>query len=247
MKKTLEIAFLLIILITFNSCVSNKNYAETVTENENLKLKIERLKDSVFEHRLLYKIDSIKPIISQREIYQGLPNLIYISIPFSKKIEIANKTINIKKINNYGSFEILAKPQRDKFIDLKISVDFINGEKHIFKEKFRIISLNAPGVRINGKSGVLLLSKNQIKNGVLSIGIENANYLNNSFKIKSYRISIGKKENVIVNDSVITDEIYSEIVKLEKNDLIQIYGLKFVSKFNFRVCKISPLKIQITD
>lgn len=196
--------------------------------------------DSIFSHKEP-KL-SVVAADKMNVVYRGILNPISIAVSDCKSFKVSG--LGVKEEN--GKYYISPGRGLESIITIDIILD--DGttlqEKHIFRIK-NIPSLHGS---INGlicNNSIVLMTKKELINSILSIKYESRIILDTNFDIKSFTLKFGNK-NIEISGNKFTQEALDLIKSLPKNYIFEI--IDFKSTFDCNNCMpqvIVPLKIMI--
>ncbi|WP_053989853.1 GldM family protein [Mangrovimonas sp. TPBH4] len=188
-----------------------------------------------------------KLIVDPEIIYNRIENYVSINSPKSESIVVLdnNKIITPNEDNKYLIHYNNKKTIKIITYNKNSKVDSIN-----YSFKTKNLKCYAQ-YKINGINSNNLISKNQLKNAVISAYHEDFIY-NSLFEITGFKVKIPGYSTIIVKGNKITDEIYNIIQNEQKgeNIMMQIFdvegGLKKI-KWEPTLCHPPELIIEIKN
>lgn len=186
--------------------------------------------------------DSIQPILSREVIYFALKNEIQIWVPGAEKVDVKNK--EVKKIDDYGAFEITRVSPRQKILNLEIEAVFPDRSIREYKVPIKVKIADRPYVEINGFNGKQTLSIEKLRNAEITVSMKDP-FFDNRLKVHSFKIYMeGKVLNV--NSNTIDDQTF-KLIKTSNAEVLNITNVSFSVGLNLSICKTYPLTILIKD
>lgn len=190
-------------------------------------------------------IISVASADKMKVVYRGLPNPISISVPNAKLFEASAP--GLTKLSE-GKYTLRPGSGLETMIIIYIILN--DGSKRKEVHKFRIKNIPYLTGAINGltcNQSIILMSKKELRNAVLSIGFSNDFSYDLEFKLESFRVKIGK-ENIYIAGTKLNSEALSLIDKLPLKSVFEIVDFKSdIDCPNCSIKAILPLKIMIVE
>ncbi len=159
-------------------------------------------------------------------VYRGLPNPISILVPDAKLFEASAP--GLTKISE-GKY--ILKPGFGLESTIIIYIILNDGSKRKEVQKFRIKNLPNLAGSINGltcNQSVILMSKKELKNAVLSIEFSKEFLYEMRFNLVSFALKL-KKEYLYISGNKLNTEAISLIEKLPLNYIFEIISVPFLT------------------
>ena len=178
-------------------------------------------------------------------------NPIKIAVPGAKSFTAnAHGLTKIDSIGNYD-FNVTAISGKTAVIN----IEAVMQDNTILKESkvFEIRDIIGPLGLINGQNCyncIVLLTKEELRNGVISIGF---NFERNTKDIKEtithFEIYFPKHKGLLVEGNTMDDKALKYIDQLKTGDTVKISAIyyKFPGSENYRLRDVHPITIQIVD
>lgn len=177
-------------------------------------------------------------------VYRGIPNSLSIEVPNSKSFTakadgLTKSSKNLYNLNPGAGSEVIIT------IDIVLKNNKKKTEKHIFEIK----SVSGFATTINGRSGVVRMQKNHLKDATIKVVFEDKN-LTFSNNVTAFSLKIPGMPSIQVIGNKIDSNTYEKILKnATKGDQITISDVKILvleESMKGGMCfKTNPIVIEI--
>lgn len=170
-------------------------------------------------------------------VYRGLPNPISIAVPNCKSF---TATGNGLFKNKDGTYQLVPGSGIESIIILDIILN--DGSTKKEEHKFRIKNIPYLYGKINGLycyQSILLMTKKELINAVISIGCPKDFVYELNFELKQFVVEINNK-SVVIEGNKFTKEVIDLINKLPINSTFKI--IDFKSNINCESCCQKPIQ-----
>lgn len=234
----LSLAFLL------QSCKSSYSKTELFKENKALKERIKKLETAETSNK-----EVALELKKMNVVYQGISNPIYISKPNAISFEATAP--GLKKIDSLGNYNL--SPGTGKTVDITIKSKLKNGGSLTEIKTLRIKDIGIPlsllnGIGCNSNKCELMLSKQDLKNGLITLDSES---LILDLDVTGFKLKVPNQDVITIIGNVIPKEVNKIIDDLKNDDQVFVFDIKPKIKNSisnsFRICKISPIIIRIIE
>lgn len=197
--------------------------------------------DTVAQKKSVISLDKVKTV------YRGMLNPISIAVTDCKSYEVSG--IGLKEVSK-GKYTLSPGSGNE----VKIIIKITNFDDTVSVEEHKFIIGNIPNVlaRINNQNCyncIVELSKEEIKNSIITIGINDFKY-DLDFKyyeIKEFTVSISGTERIKVLGNKFSEEALEAINKLKIGTIFYILHVRYPNPHNVFRMDPKAIKIMITE
>ncbi|WP_191858630.1 GldM family protein [Hanstruepera ponticola] len=186
-------------------------------------------------------------------VYRGVNNPLTLSMPGTVSFEAS--ALGLKKVDDYGNY--VMNPGSGLTDDIELRGKLPNGEIVTAIKTLRIKDIGRPIGTINGlgcgKKCILLLTKDELKDGKIDIKFEDWLFdwksASTDFKIIGYSIGFNEETPIQVNGNSFTKDILEKINSTQIGSEIKIFNIKihFKGIQNYKLKAVEPIRIKITE
>ena len=181
---------------------------------------------------------------SSKIVYRVMINSLSIEVPSCKSFKATGVGLSLISKNLYN-----LNPGAGSEVVITIDIVLKNNKKKIEKHLFKIKNIGGFVTSINGRSGVVRMQKNHLKDAIIKISFEDKN-LSFSNNIISFSLKIPGLPSIEVFGNKINQQTYEKIFKKASiGDYITISDIRFKvleeALKGFLICKINPIVIEI--
>jgi len=172
--------------------------------------------------RLTSADSNIKSIIENKQLnilYRGLKNYLTIYVPKSDSIKVSGVGVQKESENNYS-----ITPTIGSSLEITIT-GFFKGKEVIDKRKFRIFNIRNPFASINGKTGEITLSKEELANFKVEYFIPQL--VIQSAKVGKFQYRINEEKPMINYGEEFNEVPRKKIFEMKSGDSMIIDELNF--------------------
>ncbi|WP_157560130.1 GldM family protein [Kordia algicida OT-1] len=233
--------FSVLFSILLMSCTSEEH-----TSYQKLKAENQSLRDSLamFQQLSTMKSEAIVELERMNIVYRGVENHVKIAVPNALNFSVMAPGLKLKENGHY-----VLRPTTGNEVTFHIVAEMRNGEQLKFEKVFRIHEIGSGRIAVNDikyKDDLIRLTKNDIKKSYFSLYI--GNYLPYKLqKVIGFTVLFPKRKNVIVNGNSFSEKAQKTLDEMSIGDTIYISSVKGYVSSNARICKITPLGIEIKD
>ena len=178
-------------------------------------------------------------------VYRGVRNPISIAVPHAKSFTVSGPGVSQEKGNYYIS------PGQGNEMVVTLEIVLEDDSKVVEEHVFRIKTVPYPQGRINDRNCndcYVNMNLEALKNAVISVHFEDFQY-DYTFEVTSFVIAKPKKPGIIVEGNSIDENVFNQLKKLKKGDIITIGAIKY--KVNPNVSAMWPsvglIQVRISD
>ncbi|WP_299884153.1 GldM family protein [uncultured Lacinutrix sp.] len=209
-----------------------------------------RQHESQIAKEKLTEIEIIVEYNNQDIVYRGILNPI--TIVAKNNIEYVAKGIGLKKIDQ-GNYEMV--PQSGKEVIIYVTGKLTNGKNFEISKTLKIKNLSSGISQFNGrnsKKSIIKLSKTELSSGKVSYDFPDLLINGLSAKVIGFKIKLpGKNVQKVYGNRIKSTLLLKDIQKMKRGSKVQIFDIKITSSIlgygSLRICKISPILLQITS
>jgi len=156
-------------------------------------------------------------------VYRGIRNPIDIVVPNAKSFTVSG----IGVYHENGEYFISPGQGLETKVYLEVTLEdnTIVNEEHVFKIK----NISSPIAKINYRNchGCYVnMSLSEFKDAIISAHIENFEH-RFSFEVLRFTIKVKKKPAIFVEGNSINEEVYNQLKRIKKQDLITISNIQY--------------------
>ena len=151
-----------------------------------------------------------KDIVVNKEskvVYRGILNSLSIEVPNCKSF---TASANGLKMISKNLFEL--NPGAGSEVLITIEIILKNSKKKIERHAFEIKAVSGLITTINGRSGLVKMQKNHLKDAIIKVCLEDKN-LSFSSEVTGFSLKIPGLSSIIINGNKIDSSTYEKILK----------------------------------